>query len=250
VTKPEWIAADWPAAPQIKAFTTTRKNGYSIIPYDSFNLAMHVGDDPNAVYKNRAALQEALLLPQAPCWLNQTHSTQVVRLTAPTCDTPPEADASVTNQPGIVCAVLTADCLPILLCDRAGTQVAAIHAGWRGLLNGIIDETLNTLSLPGEQLMAWLGPAIGPQAFGINEDIRQQFIDRHPAFEAGFLQHHNQWHGNLYQLAKINLAQRGVTTVSGGDFCTQSEPDRFFSYRGAKNNQTGRMATLIWIASH
>lgn len=242
------IIPDWPAPSHVKSFSTTRLKGYSITPYDSFNLAEHVGDNPKHVEQNRQALIETLDLPQAPCWLNQTHSDHALHLDGKKFDTPPTADASFTNLPGVVCAVLTADCLPILLCNRAGSKVSAIHAGWRGLLSGVIDNTLKALNTPGEELMAWLGPAIGPQAFGINDSIREQFIDTQPEFEAAFQKRNKQWHGDLYQLARIRLSQYGVTQVFGGDFCTKSDPKRFFSYRAAENNQTGRMASLIWIA--
>lgn len=243
-----YICPEWPAPNYIKAYTTTRVTGHSKVPFDNFNLAMHVEDDPKAVTKNREQLINELKLPHEPIWLHQVHGTAVVSINGSLKDEP-AADAAITHEHNRICTVLTADCLPILLCDAEGKAVAAIHAGWRGLLAGVIDNAVEALSLPPENILAWLGPAIGPEAFEINEEIRSSYIDRDKNNEPAFHKHNQSWYGDLYELARINLSRYGITRVSGGNFCTFRDKERFFSYRRAKG-PTGRMATMIWIESH
>ncbi len=241
-----WLPADWPAPANVHAGTSWRQGGISQGAYASLNLAMHVGDDPPAVMENRRRLG----LPTEPIWLNQVHGLAVVnagRLLEGS-EQVIEADAAYTDVAGVICAVLTADCLPVLLCDRAGRRVAAVHAGWRGLAAGIIDRTVTALQLPGEQLLAWLGPAIGPNAYEVGEEVREAFLridaDARTAFRPSRPGH---WWMDIYQLARQQLGQRGVTEVYGGDRCTWQEAERFYSYR--RDGVTGRMASVIWFES-
>lgn len=236
-----WISPDWPAPVRVKTCVTTRSGGVSLAPYDSLNLGEHVGDDPVAVAKNRQRLVSQLGCK--PAWLRQVHGVAVVEA-AP--DQVAEADASWTATPGIACAVMTADCLPALFCDRAGSHVAAAHAGWRGLAAGVLESTLDTLAIAPEDTLVWLGPAIGPQAFEVGAEVRDAFLALHAQAEQAFSVSRNagRYMADIYQLARIRLAARGVTAVYGGDFCTFSDP-RFYSYRRAA--QTGRFASLIWL---
>ncbi len=237
-----WIEADWPVSKTVHAGTTTRHGGVSKPPYDAFNLALHVDDDPDDVIANRNRLSRILALPRQPVWLNQTHSTRVVNLD--NCTDRPDADASFTRKNGVVCAVLTADCLPILLSDNHGTQVAAIHAGWRGLLNGIIEQTVSVFH--GKHLLAWLGPGISQQAFEVGEEVRDAFMQYSNQCKSAFIAgRQGQWYADLYLLAELRLNACGVSDLTGGGFCTYAERERFYSYR--RCSQTGRMATLIWI---
>ena len=240
-----WLAADWPAPAGISAGTSWRYGGVSQPPYDSLNLALHVGDAADAVHTNRHRLG----LPTEPVWLNQVHGQTVIdagRVANQKLATGIEADAAYTDQPGIICAVLTADCLPVLLCDRQGTRVAAVHAGWRGLAAGIVERTLDTLQLPGDQLLAWLGPAIGPAAYEVGEEVRTAFVQHNveaaEAFRPGRPGH---WWMDIYQLARQRLFARGVNSISGGNHCTWHEAENFYSYR--RDGVTGRMASVIWI---
>jgi len=241
------IIPDWPAPANIKAYTTLRHGGVSQAPYDTFNLAEHVGDNPQDVQTNRQLLKEMLSLPNEPIWLEQIHSTMVLPAVNDSRGKP--ADASFTTQSKQVCVVLTADCLPLLLCHRNGTQVAAIHAGWRGLANGIIAKTLDALNLPPEDILAWLGPAIGPKAYELGEEIREIFIKNDAEAEQAFIPslHSDRWLGDLYSLAKLQLQKRHVSAIYGGKYCTYSDKERFFSYR-RDGNKTGRIASLIWMA--
>ena len=236
-----WLKPDWPAPANIHAAVTLRSGGVSQGGYCSFNLAQHVGDDPEAVSQNRAILREGLALPSEPAWLTQTHSNFAVEAQ---CNLhTPEADASFTGNTGIVCAVMTADCLPVLLCSEDGWKIAAIHAGWRGLLDGVIDNTVRQLG--SASLMAWLGPAIGPERFEVGEEVRTAYLAKSPDFTAGFKPlDSGKWLADIYQLARINLGKLGIENVSGGTWCTVSDTTRFFSYR--RETVTGRMATLIW----
>jgi YfiH family protein len=236
------IHPDWPVPPNVHAASTYRTGGVSRAPYDSFNLASHVGDDSQAVAENRRRLREALSLPNEPAWLDQVHSDVVVN--ADSWPQPPRADACVTTSRGQICAVLTADCLPVLLCDRDGTRVAAAHAGWRGLAAGILDNTVRALGVPGEELLAWMGPAISQPAFEVGDDVRSAFLARDPDAAFAFAPNaRRRWQCDLYALARRNLARLGVRDVYGGGFCTVAEKERFFSYR--RDGQCGRMATLI-----
>jgi YfiH family protein len=241
----DWIVPDWPAHPRVRAVSTTRTGGVSVAPYASMNPATHVGDSPVAVQENRARLATQLQLPATPLWLQQVHGTRVVDAAAAAAS--PEADGAWSAQTGIVCAVLTADCLPLLLSDRDGRCVAAVHAGWRGLAAGVIEHAVLALPAAGNDLLAWLGPAIGPQAYVVGDEVRAAFTAKDAAAASAFAAHRDGgWHADLYRLARQRLAACGVDTVYGGDHCTFREPGRFFSFR--RDGVTGRMATLIWLA--
>jgi len=240
----DWIVPDWPAPARVRAVTTTRRGGVSRGCYASMNPADHVDDDPVAVAGNRQRLQQVLNLPAAPVWLRQVHGTRVVDATA--AKSAPEADAAYSTQAGVVCAVLTADCLPVLLTDTAAESVAVIHAGWRGLAAGVIEQAVRVLGRPGEQLLAWLGPAIGPQAFQVGAEVRDAFLAHDQVAADAFRQAPDgEWHADLYHLARQRLAEVGVTAVHGGGLCSFTDSDRFYSYR--RDGITGRMATLIWL---
>ena len=238
------IRPDWPAPVQVKAAASTRHGGVSHAPWDSLNLAGHVGDDTAAVQQNRSILQQALVLPDEPLWLDQVHGRKTVD--AGTTGSRPRADAAFTRSVGVVCAVLTADCLPVLFCDRAGSRVAAAHAGWRGLAAGILESSVRALDTDPGQLLAWLGPAIGPAAFEVGDEVRQAFVDQHAqAGDAFSATPDGRWLADLYRLARIRLQAAGVDAVYGGGFCTFTDRERFYSYR--RDGVTGRMASLIWL---
>ena len=239
-----FIAADWPAPARVRALTTLRAGGVSRGGFAGLNLADHVGDEAQAVAHNRALLQTQLRLPRAPVWLQQVHGVAVVDAAQPPAHA--AADGSYSARAGVVCAVLSADCLPVLICDRAGTRVAAVHAGWRGLLNGVIEAGVAALQQPPQQVLAWLGPAIGPRAFVVGAEVRAAFIDADAAAAAAFVpQAAAHWHADLYALARQRLQRLGVHAVFGGGFCTWHDSTRFFSYR--REPQCGRMASLIWL---
>lgn len=239
---PGWIPADWPAPPGVRAGATTRLGGVSRLPYDSLNLAEHVGDNPVAVAENRARLHRFLQLPSEPIWLNQVHGIQVCTDTRFGVT----ADACVSTQPGRVCAVMTADCLPVLLCNRAGTAVAAAHAGWRGLVAGVLAEAVARMQVEPATLFAWLGPAIGPRAFEVGDDVRDAFLGRAPGYAEAFTAYApGKWLMNIYAAARRQLAGLGIPQISGGEYCTYEQATHFFSYR--REHTTGRMASLIWI---
>ena len=239
-----WIVPAWPAPANVKALSTTRAGGVGTAPFDSLNLGTHVGDDPAVVAANRARLRERL--PAEPGWLNQVHGTAVVDL-ATVCGVP-DADGAISRRPGAVCVVMTADCLPVLLCDRAGTVVGAAHAGWRGLQGGVIEATTRAMGVPAGDLMAWLGPAIGPEAFEVGDEVRAAFVADDSAAAAAFrlAGPAGKWLADLYLLARQRLAALGVAGVYGGDACTFTDAARFFSYR--REGRTGRMASLVWLA--
>ena len=223
---------------------TTRHGGVSQGGYAGFNLADHVGDDPGAVKQNRQLLRVDLELPREPCWLQQVHGTRVID--AGLSAENHEADGSFALQPGVVCAVMTADCLPVLLTDREGTRVAALHAGWRGLAAGILERGVEALGTSPGQLLAYLGPAIGPQAFEVGDEVRQVFCDHDPgAAEAFHSRIPGKWMADIYFLARQRLSARGLDNIYGGGRCTFREEADFFSYR--RDRTCGRMATLIWI---
>lgn len=236
--------ADWPAPHGVRACQTLRGGGCSTAPYDSLNLAAHVGDDPAAVAANRARLRSALHLPMEPQWLRQVHGVAVAAL--PTPEPEPQADAAWTAQPGVVCAVLTADCLPVLLCSDDGAVVAAVHAGWRGLASGVLERTLAALPQPAVRMHAWLGAAIGPAAFEVGPEVRAAFVGDDtaaaPCFEPGA---GDRWHADLYALARLRLRRLGLASISGGGACTHHDAGRYFSHR--RDGRCGRMASLIWI---
>ncbi|MFP5410482.1 MAG: peptidoglycan editing factor PgeF [Gammaproteobacteria bacterium] len=236
------IRPDWPAPPTVQAGMTTRAGGVSQPPWASLNLGDHVGDDPNHVAANRARLRE--MLPAEPGWLRQVHSARVVELGR---EQNPEADASFTREAGQVCAVLTADCLPVLFCDRAGSVVAAAHAGWRGLANGVLEATVGAMQVPPGEILAWMGAAIGPQAFEVGEEVREAFVARHSEAAAAFAPHApGKWLADIYALARIRLGSVGVRSIYGGGRCTLTEAETFYSYR--RDGVTGRMAALVWLA--
>lgn len=235
-----FLTPDWDTPANIHVAMTLRTGGVSQGEFASLNPATHVNDDINAVRENRAIIKQLLDLPSEPVWLEQIHSNIVVQADQPITTS---ADASFTAQSGIVCAVLTADCLPLAFCSKDGQKVAAVHAGWKGLLAGIITNTVTALKT--NDLLVWLAPAIGPEKFEVGEEVRELFIAKNPDFVAAFRPHLPQkWLADIYQLARIELASLGITQVYGGNFCTVSDPARFYSYR--RDHTTGRMATLIW----
>lgn len=237
------IVPDWPAPRGVHALVTTRQGGSSGGPWASLNLAAHVGDDAAAVAENRARLRACL--PSEPPWLTQVHGVRCVDAATATADV--EADASFTRVRGVVCAVLTADCLPLLLCDENASVVAAVHAGWRGLADGVIEASVATMKVPGERLLAWLGPAIGPQNFEVGVEVRAAFLAHDATAAAAFTAvSEGKWLCDIYHLARQRLAALGVHRVSGGeDFCTVRDGERFYSFR--RDNVTGRMASCIWL---
>lgn len=242
----EIIEADWPAPAQVRALCTTRGGGVSDGPFASLNLAEHVGDAAAAVARNRERLRRELGLPSEPGWLTQVHGCGVARVGRDPRGG--EADAAIGDGPGQVCAVMTADCLPVLLCDVDGSIVAAVHAGWRGLAAGVIEVAVRRMGVAPDRLMAWLGPAIGPTAFEVGDEVRACFLAADAAVEDAFRRSPNgRWLADLYALARRRLAAIGVESVSGGGLCTFSEPRRFFSYR--RDGVTGRMASVIWLDS-
>lgn len=238
------IYPDWPAPANVFACTTTRRGGASQAPYDAFNLAGHVGDAAASVQANRLELCRHLALPTEPVWLEQVHGCRVVDAAA--AGSTARADASVSFQANVVCVVLTADCLPALICSRRGDRVAAVHAGWRGLAAGVLEATVDALKIDPQELLVWLGPAIGPQAFQVGAEVREVFLDVHPeAAEAFAPQAGGYWLADLYALARIRLGSVGVKAVHGGNMCTFSQDSLFYSYR--REAVTGRMASLIWF---
>lgn len=237
-----FILPDWPAPAGVRALATTRRGGVSLAPWHGFNLADHVGDDARAVAANRALLRREL--PAEPVWLVQVHGTACVDAT----QTAPgaQADASFTRQRGVVCGVLTADCLPVLLCDDRASVVGVAHAGWRGLAAGVIEATVAALDEPGERLMAWLGPAIGPRAFEVGGEVREAFIAGDPRAASAFTAiAGGKWLCDICQLARQRLGALGIHRVAGADCCTACDGERFFSYR--RDGISGRMASLIWL---
>lgn len=239
------IVPAWPAPPNVRALVTTRAGGVSVGPYASMNPADHVGDAPAAVAENRRRLRA--LLPAEPRWLKQVHGVAVADVGG-TATALPEADAAISRRANGVCAVLTADCLPVFLCDEGGSVVGVVHAGWRGLRAGVIEAAVARMRIPGERLLAYLGPAIGPQAFEVGAEVRDAFLAADPAAAAAFVPSvaPGKWLADLYRLARQRLARLGATRVFGGDACTYSDAGRFFSYR--RDGAAGRMASLIWLA--
>lgn len=242
------ITPEWPAPACVRAVQTTRRGGVSTGQYCCLNLAQHVGDDETLVAKNRALLRDTLSLPSEPLWMEQVHGTQVAAASEITCGGDiPRADACVSSRRGEVVVVMTADCLPVLLCDTAGTCVAVAHAGWRGLAAGVIERTVAEMKLPPSKLLAWLGPAIGVDAFEVGEEVRAQFVQHDAAAAQAFHANDNErWHCDLSALARQRLIALGVNGIFGGNGCTYTDAQRFFSYR--RDGVTGRMATMIWLA--
>ena len=239
------IYPDWPAPANVKALQTTRQGGTSFAPYDSLNLGERVADNPMHVATNRQALNR--FVPTEPVWLKQVHGIQVID--AAEASRLPQADAAYARVPNAVCTIQTADCLPVLLCDEAGSVVGAAHAGWRGLLGGVIEATVTAMQAPPNRLMAWLGPAIGPQAFEVGSEVRDAFIAHNAQAMQAFIAKPNaKWLADIYLLAKQRLHKLGIEQVYGGDFCTYTDQARFFSYR--RDGVTGRMASMIWLEKH
>ena len=247
----EAIIPDWQVPNHVHALVTLRTAGFSQGNYQGFNLALHVGDKPQAVSKNRQLLLQAFQLPEKPYWLEQTHSTKVIELPVMQADDIGNADAAWTNKPATVCAVLTADCLPVFFYHAEENKVAVAHAGWRGLANGVIEQTISKMTKTPELLKVWLGPAIGADEFEVGEEVKDIFCLIDPDADQCFRQAKKiaakqHYLADIYQLAKRRLYNVGVTTISGGDYCTVSDEQRFFSYR--RDGQTGRMASLIWLS--
>lgn len=242
---------DWPAPDNVRSAITLRAGGVSLAPFTSNNLAVHVGDNAEHVAANRQFLVNELRLPCQPLWLDQVHGTDIV--CAPEAEGTPSADASYADALDAVCAVLTADCLPVLLCNQSATQVAAAHAGWRGLSNGILRETVRTFTYKKDPIMAYLGPAIGPQVFEVGAEVMQAFLNsaqstqHRQVIEASFKSAliEGKYLADLYALARAELAACGVSAVYGGEHCTFSQPEQFYSYR--RDSKTGRNASLIWL---
>jgi YfiH family protein len=235
------IRPDWPAPANVRAFSTTRSGGCSRGPWASLNLGARCGDEPEHVSRNRRLLRA--VLPAEPRWLRQVHGAGVVDIDATSGE--PPADAAMTRTRGQVCAVLTADCLPLLLCDRAGTVAAAVHAGWRGLAAGVVQAAVTALGCETSSLIAWLGPAIGPQAFEVGRDVFKAFTKDSPEYAAAFTACGQRWYADLYELARLALKSVGVASTWGGQYCTYTQADAFFSYR--RDGVAGRMASVIWL---
>lgn len=237
----DWLIPDWPAPAGVKACVTTRAGGVSLAPFDSLNLGDHVEDSPEAVLENRRRLTAAFVIQ--PAWLRQVHGVVVVEADPGRIA---EADGSWTGTPGIACTAMTADCLPALFCNKSGTRVAAAHAGWRGLAAGVLEAAADSLDAAPADVLVWLGPAIGPKAFEVGPEVREAFMQQHPQTAQAFVPSHNpgKFLADIYQLARLRLAARGITAVYGGGLCTVTDP-RFFSYR--RSPRTGRFASLIWL---
>ena len=236
------IIPDWPAPFNVKALQTTRAGGISSAPYDSFNLGDHVGDAPLAVERNRILLNR--LLPSEPVWLNQMHGTVVVNADRASCL--PQADACIARHRAAVCVVMTADCLPVLLCDTQGSVVGAAHAGWKGLAAGVIEATVQAMDVAPENIMVWLGPAISQDEFEVGDEVRAAFLAIQPQAASAFIPGQNgKWFADLCALARLRLNALGINRIYGGGSCTYRERDRYFSYR--RDGVTGRMGTFIWL---
>ncbi len=246
------IYPNWLAPANVKALQTTRLGGISAAPYDTLNLGLHVGDDPVRVNRNRQLLEP--LLPSEPVWLEQVHGVEVANADAAACRV--VADASIARQRGSVCVVMTADCLPVLLCDEAGTVVGAVHAGWKGLAAGVIESTVKAMDVAPQELMAWFGPAIGPEAFEVGEDVRAAFMAHDDKAAEAFKPtpsplmgegggEGGKYNADIYLLGRQRLNSLGITRIHGGNYCTYHQKDKFFSYR--RDGVTGRMGTFIWL---
>lgn len=249
------IRPDWPAPSRVQAVFTTRLGGVSEGVFAGLNLGAHVDDDPRRVAENRRQLRERLQLNQEPVWLTQVHGTEVYPvqgLAEAQPAIPPQADAAMTRLPGVPLTVMTADCLPVLFCDRAGSVVATAHAGWRGLCEGVLEQTVAAMGVSASEILAWLGPAIGPSVFEVGDEVRAAFLAQDPAAVEAFVPgssvsgtSRGKWLADLYHLARQRLNGVGVTQIYGGQYCTFSDPTRFYSYR--RDGQTGRMSGLIWL---
>lgn len=251
--RPIALTPDWPAPASVRACSTLRGGGVSAGSYASLNVAAHVGDDDGAVAENRRRLAAALGLPAEPCWLEQVHGCRVLDLDAGDAGVAagraerPPADGAVTSRRGVVCVVMTADCLPVLLTDRRGSRIGAAHAGWRGLVQGVLPTAVAALGVEPDDVLAWLGPAIGPSAFEVGDEVRTAFAAAGFETDGSFVRNgRGRWQADLYAVARDSLARAGVRAIHGGGFCTHADPARFFSHR--RQAPCGRMATLIWLA--
>jgi polyphenol oxidase len=246
---PAWIVPDWPAPGWVRAAATLRTGGVSPPPWHSLNLAEHVGDDPARVAENRRLLGQALALPEEPAWLSQVHGRDVLRLDDATLPEARMADAAVTRRLGRVLAVLTADCLPVLFCTMDGQQVGIAHAGWRGLAGGVLEATVAALDAPADEILAWIGPGIDAAAYEVGADVREACLAAGPEAAESFTEGRDgRWQLDLADLARRRLAALGIAGVHGGQWCTHSDPERFYSHRRDGAEQpTGRMATLVWL---
>ncbi|OMO22007.1 peptidoglycan editing factor PgeF [Vibrio lentus] len=242
------IIPDWNAPKNVKAFASTRFDGCSTGAYQGLNLGMHVGDDASLVESNRTWLKQQSNMPTAPVWLNQTHSTDVVTVLEPVANVL-DADGAFTTATGVVCSAMTADCLPVILTDTKGTQVAAVHAGWRGLAGGILENAVAKFSNldSDNQIIAWLGPAIGKDAFEVGNDVLDAFVRFDPQAKLAFKakSEPGKWLANMSQLATQRLMKVGVTSVTDSNLCTYADSGAFYSYR--RDGITGRQATFIWL---
>lgn len=247
----KWLAANWPAPPHVHAGTTMRSGGVSVPPYDQLNLGMHVNDEQDSVLVNRELMRKHLRLPIEPTWLNQIHGNNIIQLDSrmESILTNQTADGSYSNQENNVCVVMTADCLPLLLCNDDGTQIAAVHISWRGFCKDIVDAALDKFTCPNDQLMAWLGPCICPEHYETGSEVRNAclavFSDAEDAFTPSKPGH---WQTDIHKLLTLYLKQQGLQEIYGEQRCTYHENEKFFSYR--KNKNTGRMASLIWVDSN
>jgi hypothetical protein len=241
---PWWLPANWPAPARIHAGITTRTGGVSAGPYAALNLALHVGDDAAAVAENRRIVRDGLALPTDPCWLAQMHGTRIIDAAAPGPDR--HADGSHATGPGVVCAVLVADCVPVLLCDRAGTEVAAIHAGWRGIAAGVVGAGLAVMRAGPGDVLAWIGPCIDPPRYEVGAEVRDACLTRDPGAGACFVATRpGHWFADLSGLVRRQLAYGGVRHIHGGSPGAHADATRFYSHR--RDGRTGRMAALVWI---
>ena len=249
--RPAWIVPDWPAPAGGHAASSLRTGGVSPPPWQSLNLGAHVGDEPARVAENRRRLAALLGVPAEPAWLEQVHGVDVLSLDAPSLPAGRTADGAVTGRPGRVLAVLTADCLPVLFCHRQGGRIGAAHAGWRGLAAGVLERTVTAMEAPPEELLAWIGPGIGPDAYEVGPEVRDACLAATGARAEDCFRpvRPGHWHCDLPGLARLRLEAAGLAGVYGGAWCTHGDPERFFSHRrdGAAG-PTGRMATLIWLA--
>jgi len=259
VTEADFLFPDWDRPASVRAAISLRSGGVSTAPFASFNLGDHVGDDPARVAENRARLREVLALPSAPRWLRQVHGTQIVDAGATAADgwSPPEADGIVCGHPEVVLAILSADCLPVLACSRDGRRIGAFHAGWRGLLAGVLERGIAAMGIPAHEILVYLGPSIGPQRFEVGPEVRAAFLAQDSESEAFFsatgvetddpgdgLPRRQRFRADLPGLAQWRLAKIGVELVARSGLCTATDAARFFSYR--RDGRTGRMASLIW----
>lgn len=236
---------EWRLPPGVRAAFTTRLGGVSAAPWDSFNVATHVGDDPVRVAANRARLRELLGLAAEPAWLNQVHGVAVSDLDAGVAPSPVTADAAITSREGAACVVMVADCLPVLFTTRDGSRIGAAHAGWRGLASGVLEETVKALAVPAGELRAWLGPCISRENFEVGDEVREEFVKQDAGASAHFdCNTSGRWQADLVGLARRRLGQMGVTDISGGTWCTFADRQRFYSHR--RDGKGGRLAALIW----